>query len=180
MLYFENDYCEGAHPDILKKLVETNFEKVPGYGTDPYCASAKEKIRAACRCPDADVYFISGGTQTNAIVIASMLQRWQGVLAAATGHITAHEAGAIEFTGHKVIGLPHTNGKLDAGTVEDWCRTFYADGNMDHLVFPAWCISPTRPSTAPCTARKNWKSCTPCVRSTICPCSWTVRVWATA
>ena len=82
MLYFENDYCEGAHPAILQKLTETNFEKVPGYGTDPYCASAREKIRAACACPDADVTFISGGTQTNAIVIASMLQRWQGVLAA--------------------------------------------------------------------------------------------------
>ena len=72
MLYFENDYCEGAHPAILQKLAETNFEKVPGYGTDPYCASAKAKICAACGCPDADVYFISGGTQTNAIVIASM------------------------------------------------------------------------------------------------------------
>ena len=81
MLYFENDYCEGAHPAILQKLTETNFEKVSGYGTDPYCASAKAKICAACGCPDADVYFISGGTQTNAIVIASMLQRWQGVLA---------------------------------------------------------------------------------------------------
>ena len=136
MLYFENDYCEGAHPAILQKLVETNFEKVSGYGTDPYCASAKEKIRAACACPEADVFFISGGTQANAVVIGSMLHRWEGVLAATTGHVAAHEAGAIEFTGHKVIGLPHTNGKLDAGTVEDWCRTFYADGNVDHLVFP--------------------------------------------
>ena len=71
MLYFENDYCEGAHPAILQKLTETNFEKVSGYGTDPYCASAKEKIRAACACPEADVFFISGGTQSNAIVIAS-------------------------------------------------------------------------------------------------------------
>ena len=86
MLYFENDYCEGAHPAILQKLTETNFEKVSGYGTDPYCASAREKIRAACACPEADVQFISGGTQSNAIVIASMLQRWQGVVAAATGH----------------------------------------------------------------------------------------------
>ena len=136
MYYFENDYCEGAHPAILQKLVETNFEKVPGYGTDPYCASAKEKIRAACACPDADVTFISGGTQTNSIVIASMLQRWQGVVAAATGHVAAHEAGAIEYTGHKVIGLPQKNGKLDAATVEDFCKTFYADDNHDHMVFP--------------------------------------------
>lgn len=136
MLYFENDYCEGAHPAILQKLTETNFEKVPGYGTDPYCASAKEKIRAACACPEADVFFISGGTQTNAIVIASMLQRWQGVMAAATGHVAAHEAGAIEYTGHKVIALPAHEGKVCADDVRDWCATFYADENHDHMVFP--------------------------------------------
>ena len=93
-----------------------------GYGTDPYCASAKEKIRAACACPEADVFFISGGTQANSIVIASTLRRWEGVIAAATGHVAGHEAGAIEFTGHKVIGLPQKNGKLDAATVEDFCH----------------------------------------------------------
>ena len=136
MLYFENVYSEGAHPAILQNLTETNFEKVPGYGTDPYCASAREKIRAACACPDADVTFISGGTQTNAIVIASMLQRWQGVLAAATGHVAAHEAGAIEYTGHKVISLPAHEGKVSAADVRDWCATFYADANHDHMVFP--------------------------------------------
>ena len=136
MLYFENDYCEGAHPAILQKLTETNFEKVPGYGTDPYCSSAKEKIRAACACPEADVFFISGGTQTNAIVIASMLQRWQGVMAAATGHVAAHEAGAIEYTGHKVIALPAHEGKVCADDVRSWCATFYADENHDHMVFP--------------------------------------------
>ena len=136
MLYFENDYCEGAHPAILQKLAETNFEKVPGYGTDPYCARAKAKICAACGCPDADVTFISGGTQTNAIVIASMLQRWQGVMAAATGHVAAHEAGAIEYTGHKVIALPAHVGKVSAADVRDWCATFYADANHDHMVFP--------------------------------------------
>ena len=136
MLYFENDYCEGAHPAILQKLTETNFEKVSGYGTDPYCASAKAKICAACGCPDADVYFISGGTQTNAIVIASMLQRWQGVLAAATGHVAAHEAGAIEYTSHKVIPLPAHEGKVSAADVRGWCATFYADANHDHMVFP--------------------------------------------
>ena len=136
MLYFENDYCEGAHPAILQKLTETNFEKVSGYGTDPYCASAKAKICAACGCPDADVYFISGGTQTNAIVIASMLQRWQGVLAAATGHVAAHEAGAIEYTSHKVIPLPAHEGKVSAADVRSWCATFYADTNHDHMVFP--------------------------------------------
>lgn len=136
MLYFENDYCEGAHPAILNKLLETNLEKVSGYGTDPYCASAKEKIRAACSCPEADVFFISGGTQSNAIVIASMLRRWEGVIAAHTGHVAGHEAGAIEYTGHKVLTLPHRAGKLDAETVLQFVETFYADGNHDHMVFP--------------------------------------------
>lgn len=93
MLYFENDYCEGAHEEILKKLVETNLEKTSGYGTDPYCASAREKIRAACSCPEADVFFVSGGTQANVIVIAAMLRRYEGVVAAVTGHIHGHEAG---------------------------------------------------------------------------------------
>ena len=136
MLYFENDYCEGAHPAILQKLIDTNFEKVSGYGTDPYCASAQEKIRAACACPTADVRFIAGGTQSNSVVIASLLRRWEGVIAAATGHVAGHEAGAIEFTGHKVLALPQHNGKLDAADVRDCLATFYADGNHDHMVFP--------------------------------------------
>lgn len=82
MLYFVNDYCEGAHPAILQKLLETNMEKLSGYGTDKYCDSAKEKIRKACNCPDAEVYFLVGGTQTNATIIASVLNRYEGVLAA--------------------------------------------------------------------------------------------------
>ena len=86
MLYFVNDYCEGAHPAILQKLLETNMEKLSGYGTDKYCDSAKEKIRKACSCPDAEVYFLVGGTQTNATIIASVLNRYEGVLAAQTIH----------------------------------------------------------------------------------------------
>ena len=136
MLYFENDYCEGAHPAILQKLTETNFEKVSGYGTDPYCASAREKIRAACACPEADVQFISGGTQSNAIVIASMLQRWQGVVAAATGHVAGHEAGAIEYTGHKVITLPTANGKITARQVQDYVEWHKNDESTEHIVQP--------------------------------------------
>ena len=136
MLYFENDYCEGAHPAILQKLVETNFEKVSGYGTDPYCASAKEKIRAACACPEADVFFISGGTQANAVVIGSMLHRWEGVLAATTGHVAAHEAGAIESTGHKVITLPTTNGKITAQQVQNYVEWHRNDESTEHIVQP--------------------------------------------
>ena len=136
MLYFENDYCEGAHEAILKRLMETNMEKVPGYGQDPFCDKAKEKIKEACGCPDGEVYFLVGGTQTNAVVIASVLNRYEGVLSAVTGHVNAHEAGAIEFTGHKVLPLPQNNGKISATDLKDYLQTYYADGSYDHMVFP--------------------------------------------
>lgn len=136
MLYFENDYCEGAHKSILQKLLETNMEKLPGYGSDTYSASAKEKIRLACGCPDADVYFLTGGTQTNATVIASVLNRYEGVVAASTGHIGVHEAGAIEFTGHKVLSLPHTQGKIEAPVLENYLKDFFNDESYEHMVFP--------------------------------------------
>ena len=136
MLYFASDYQEGALPAILERLVGTNLESTPGYGTDGYCAAAREKIRAACGCEDAAVYFLTGGTQTNATVIDAMLRPWQGAIAAQTGHIAAHEAGAIEFGGHKVLTLPHTCGKLDAQTIRDYCRTYWADANWDHMVTP--------------------------------------------
>ena len=136
MLYFENDYCEGAHEAVLKRLIETNMEKLPGYGTDKYCESAKEKIRKACGCPEADVYFLVGGTQTNEVVISSLLKRYEGVLAAATGHISLHEAGAIEYTGHKVLALPHREGKISAGAAAEYLETFYQDESHEHMVFP--------------------------------------------
>ena len=136
MLYFENDYCEGAHQSILKRLTESNMEKVPGSGLDPYCAQAMEKIRNACGCPDGEVFFLVGGTQTNAVVIASMLNRYEGVLCAVTGHINAHEAGAIEFTGHKVLPLPQYDGKISAADLKEYLQTYYADGSYDHMVFP--------------------------------------------
>ena len=136
MLFFVNDYCEGAHPAILQKLLETNMEKLSGYGTDKYCDSAKEKIRKACSCPDAEVYFLVGGTQTNATIIASVLNRYEGVLAAQTGHVGCHEAGAIEYTGHKVLTLPEKNGKISAESITDYVETFYGDANHEHMVFP--------------------------------------------
>ena len=136
MLFFVNDYCEGAHPAILQKLLETNMEKLSGYGTDKYCDSAKEKIRKACGCPDADVFFLVGGTQTNATVIGSVLNRYEGVLAAQTGHVSCHEAGAIEYTGHKVLTLPAENGKIKAESITDYVETFYGDESHDHMVFP--------------------------------------------
>jgi threonine aldolase len=136
MLSFESDYIQGAHEQILKRLLETNMEPLSGYGTDHYCESAKEKIRAACNCPDADIYFLTGGTQTNATVIDALLAPYEGVVAATTGHVSTHEAGAIEYTGHKVLELPQQNGKIRAADLEHLLTVFWADDNHDHMVFP--------------------------------------------
>ena len=114
---FNCDYMEGVHPQILKRLVETNLEQTAGYGNDPYCASAKKKILEACECPDGEVHFLVGGTQTNATVIAALLHSYDGVIAAETGHVNVHEAGAIEYTGHKVLTLPQKDGKINAESV---------------------------------------------------------------
>ena len=136
MLHFENDYLEGAHPSILKKLMDTNMEQTPGYGTDPYCESARNRIRSACNCPEAEVHFLVGGTQTNATVIKSLLRSYEGVVAADSGHISIHEAGAIEAGGHKVLVLPHDQGKISAGQVENYLDTFYQDQSYTHMVQP--------------------------------------------
>lgn len=136
MLSFESDYTEGAHEAILKRLAETNREQTPGYGADPYCEAAKEKIAGACRCPQADIYFLTGGTQTNQTVIDSLLKNYEGVIAAQTGHVNVHEAGAIEFTGHKVLALPQKNGKIEPETLRAYMEAFYKDPSHDHMVFP--------------------------------------------
>ena len=136
MISFENDYITGAHPKVLQRLLETNLEPQSGYGADSYCASAAEKIKAACNCPQADVQFLVGGTQTNATVIATMLRDFEGVISAATGHIHAHEAGAVEYSGHKILPLPHVEGKLEAAAVRSLLETFYGDEAREHMVFP--------------------------------------------
>lgn len=136
MLSFTCDYTQGAHPKILERLLETNMEKLPGYGNDHYCESAKEKIKKACGCPDAEVWFLTGGTQTNATVIDSVLQKYEGVISAQTGHINAHESGAVEFTGHKVLTLPSHEGRIRAEELETFLKTFWADGSHEHMVFP--------------------------------------------
>lgn len=136
MLAFECDYLEGAHEKILQRLAETNYEKAPGYSADKYCESAKEKIKQACNCPDAEIYFLVGGTQTNAIVIDSILQKYEGVIAATTGHVNVHEAGAIEHTGHKVLTVPSYQGKMQAEDVRSLLQGFWNDASHDHMVFP--------------------------------------------
>ena len=136
MLSFGSDYMEGAHPEILQRLIETNMEQTAGYGLDEYSDMAREKIRKACRAPHAEIHFLSGGTQVNRIVISALLRPYEGVIAADTGHITVHEAGAIECGGHKVLALPHTDGKLTAGAIEKALRAFHEDANHDHMVRP--------------------------------------------
>ena len=136
MISFENDYIQGAHPEVLKRLTETNLEPLSGYGTDPYCESAREKIRRECGCPEAEIHFLVGGTQTNAVVIDAMLKGYEGVVAADTGHVAVHEAGAVEYTGHKVLTIPHHSGKIDPGELKEYLEGFYQDANHEHMVFP--------------------------------------------
>ena len=136
MISFESDYIAGAHPKVLERLAQTNMEPLSGYGTDRYCESAREKIKSACECPQADVHFLVGGTQTNAIVISAMLKEYEGVIAAKTGHVSLHEAGAIEYTGHKVLEIEQENGKISAEVLKQYLETFYGDENHEHMVFP--------------------------------------------
>ena len=136
MLSFQNDYQEGAHEKILARLIETNLEPLSGYGSDPYCESAKKKIQTACDCPEADVWFLTGGTQTNQTIIDTMLEPYEGVVSAETGHVASHEAGAIEYSGHKVLTIPQHEGKIDAAELETFLRKFWEDGNHEHMVFP--------------------------------------------
>lgn len=136
MLNFESDYTEGAHSKILENFVKTNFEQTSSYGYDNYSVSAKQKIAQICNCPSAQIQFVCGGTQCNQIVIDSLLQSFEGVVCADTGHISCHEAGAIEYTGHKVLPLPNDNGKLVAADLQKYVQTFYGDQNHEHMVFP--------------------------------------------
>ena len=136
MISFECDYNNGAHPEVLRHLVETNDEETLTYGFDHYTEQAKEKIKAACEAPDAEVFLLTGGTQTNATVIDGMLRSYEAVVCAETGHINVHEAGAIEASGHKVIGLPQKDGKLEAATLEWFMEVFENDESRDHVAQP--------------------------------------------
>ena len=136
MIYFDSDYMAGAHPRVMERLSSTNMEHTVGYGCDDYTKVAATKIREACSAPDADVYFLVGGTQTNATVIDALLRRHEGVLAAESGHISVHEAGAVEATGHKVLTLPHYDGKVKASDVKLYIKEFYDDDTYEHMVAP--------------------------------------------
>ena len=135
-LSFASDYMEGAHPEILRRLMETNLKKTAGYGLDAYSEAARQKIRVACDAPEAEIHFLVGGTQANATVIDAMLRPWQGVVAARTGHVSVHEAGAIEFGGHKVLELEPANSKITAEQVRHCFEGWRQDGNREHMVMP--------------------------------------------
>ncbi len=135
MFRFNSDYLEGAHPTILNRLVETNLEQTVGYGMDDYTTEAKRKLKEACECEDATVYFLVGGTQVNATMLDSLLESYEGVMAAENGHIFVHEAGAVEFTGHKVIAIPAEEGKVTAEGARAYLRAFYKD-IWTHMVRP--------------------------------------------
>lgn len=135
MIYFRNDYSEGAHPKVLQALVETNLVSTPGYGCDEYCACARELLRERFACPNADVHFLVGGTQTNLTAAAAFLRPWEAIIAADTGHIAVHETGAIEATGHKVYVVPGVDGKLTPDAIRTAVRD-HQTGTEEHMVLP--------------------------------------------
>jgi len=135
-LSFLSDYQEGAHPAVLARLCDTNLIKTEGYGTDGFCGAARDKIRTVCGCPGADVHFLVGGTQTNVTVIDAILRSYQGVISAASGHINVHEAGAVELSGHKVLALPHKDGKICAEDIRECCVNYWNDENCEHMTMP--------------------------------------------
>lgn len=150
---FESDYNNGMHPDVLKRLIQTNNTQSLSYGFDEWSEQARNKIRATCKCPNADIFFLVGGTQTNATVIDGMLATYEGVLAVQTAHINVHESGAVEASGHKVITLPSRNGKMNAKDLEAWLKAFHADPTLEHMVIPGlvYITFPTELGSVYCT-----------------------------
>jgi threonine aldolase len=136
MLSFESDYIIGAHAKILDALIKTNNEIMSGYGNDPHTKRAKELIKDACESQESEVFFLTGGTQANQVVISTMLKSFEGVISAKTGHIALHEVGAIEFTGHKVLEIPQYEGKISAEDVKSYLEGFYSDENNAMMVVP--------------------------------------------
>ena len=136
MVSFASDYNNGAHPKVLQHLIDTNSESSESYGDDIWSRHAREMIRQACHCPDADIFFLVGGTQTNATVIDGVLTGYEGVIAVSTGHINVHESGAIEANGHTLITLPSHDGKMWASDLEQFHTSFFADPVYEHMVIP--------------------------------------------
>lgn len=136
MLSFLSDYTEGAHPEVLQHLMDRNLVTLPGYGFDEDTDEAKRKIMAACGRDDLQIWFLTGGTQTNMFAISTMLRSCEGVIAADTGHVCGHEAGAIEYSGHKVLTVPNVEGKVTVENLDKFMKAFYADESNEHTVQP--------------------------------------------
>ena len=136
MIYFHNDYSEGCHEKVLEALTRTNLEQTPGYGEDHYCAEAADLIRKACNAPEMAVHFLVGGTQANLTVIDAALRPHQAAVSADLGHINSHETGAVEATGHKVMALPSTDGKITAEQVAKMVEEHYASASFEHTTQP--------------------------------------------
>lgn len=136
MIRFNCDYSEGAHPAVLEKLALTNLEQTPGYGQDIYCRRAADLIKDRCQAPQAEVHFLTGGTQTNLTVIAACLRPYQGVISASSGHINVHETGAIEATGHRVIAVGEQNGKITPEQISRCCQEHWQDDNPEFAPQP--------------------------------------------
>ena len=136
MIYFHNDYSEGCHPKVLEKLIATNLEQTPGYGEDIYCVQAAHMIRKLCGSDDLAVHFLVGGTQANLTVIAAALRPHQAALGPVSAHINVHETGAVEATGHKVLGVPSMDGKITAQQVRTVVETHRASGSFEHEAQP--------------------------------------------
>ena len=136
MIYFHNDYSEGCHEKVLAALTRSNLEQTPGYGEDHYCAEAADLIRKACNAPEMAVHFLVGGTQANLTVIDAALRPHQAAVSADLGHINSHETGAVEATGHKVMTLPSTDGKITAEQVAKMVEEHYASASFEHTTQP--------------------------------------------
>ncbi|OOB79325.1 MAG: threonine aldolase [Epulopiscium sp. Nuni2H_MBin003] len=118
MIKFRNDYSEGTHPSILNKILETNLIQTVGYGEDEYCETARHKIKTHLKCDAAAVHFFVGGTATNLTSLSAFLRPHESILAPDTAHICLHETGAIEATGHSIIGVPNAAGKISPEQIE--------------------------------------------------------------
>lgn len=127
----------GAHPEVMARLVATNFVQTAGYGNDEFCRDAADAIRRECMAPDAEVCFLVGGTQTNATMIDALTSHAAGILASVDAHINVHESGAVEACGKKVVTLPGVDAKITASSIEEYLESFYADSSWSHRVIPA-------------------------------------------
>ena len=132
MYSFRNDYSEGAHPQVLQALIDTNLEQTCGYGLDHHCQEAANLIRELCAAPNADVHFLVGGTQTNLVTITSFLKSFECVIATHASHINTHETGAIEATGHKVCDTYAADGKVTPAMIE----AVVGGHSSEHMVYP--------------------------------------------